>query len=61
VDPDQMGGTTMGKLGGTFTDLLAFGGVIKKDRNAFPAGQIRTARSGAPVFDLGCHRSDAAQ
>jgi hypothetical protein len=56
-----MGHTTMGKLGGTFTDLLAFGGVIKKDRNAFPAGQIRTARSGAPVFDLGCHRSDAAQ
>jgi hypothetical protein len=31
-----MGRTTMGKLGGTFTDLLlAFGGVIKKDRNAF--------------------------
>ena len=55
-----MGRTTMGKLGGTFTDLLlAFGGVIKKDRNAFQPDRLERQRSGAPVFDLGCHWSDA--
>jgi len=39
VDPDQVRPTTMGELGGTFTDALAFRGIIEKHGNAFPTRQ----------------------
>ena len=39
VDPDQVRPTTVSERGGTFTDLLAFRGVIEKDGYAFPARQ----------------------
>jgi hypothetical protein len=40
VDPDQVRPTTVGELGGRFTDLLAFRGVIEEDGYAFPARQL---------------------
>jgi hypothetical protein len=39
VDPDQVRSAAVGELGGTFTDLLAFRGIIEKDGNAFPTRQ----------------------